>query len=96
MTNETTIYRVPPKLGEGFLLGGFAPSTLGLALGTGFVGLILAMKGAPVFLAIPAAILVMNWRPTAEKTVWQILMLRINFFNNDNLFSLEECKKLWK
>lgn len=96
MTNEPTIYRVPPKLGEGFLLGGFAPSALILALGTGFVGLILAMSGAPVFLAIPAAILIMNWRPSADKTVWQMLMLRFNYFNSDNIYSLEECKKLWK
>ncbi|MFA9380263.1 MAG: hypothetical protein ACERKO_04300 [Acetanaerobacterium sp.] len=93
---ENDVYRVPPKLGDRFLLGGFPPSTLGLVMGTGFVAMILALNGAPVFIAIPAALLIFNWRPTAEKTVWQIIMLRFNYFNADNIYSLEECRKLWK
>lgn len=94
--NKETVYRVPPKLGERFLLGGFPPSTLGLVLGTGFVAMILALNGAPIFLIIPAALLVFNWRPSADKTIWQMLMLRFNYFNSDNIYSLEECKRIWK
>lgn len=96
MKEEQQIYRIPPKLEGKYFMGGFTPPILLLVMGTGFVGLILTMSGAPIFLVIPGCILIFNWRPTGEKSVWQMLMLRINYFNRDNSYSLEECKKSWK
>lgn len=96
MNNDQTIYRIPPKLSARYLLGGFTPAALVLIAGTGIVTIIMALNGAPFFLLIPAVLLVSNWRPTAEKSIWEMIMLRINYFNNDNIYSLEECKKIWK
>lgn len=90
-------YLVPPRFNDKYLLGGFYTVTHLIAIiGTGFFTLIMAMKGAGFLLVIPATLLVMCLRPTSEITVWQYLLLRFNYFNADNMFSLEECKKLWK
>lgn len=96
MNNEQTVYRIPPKLSARYLLGGFTPWALVLIASTGIVTMIFALNGAPLFLLIPAAFLVCNWRPTGEKSIWQMLMLRFNYFNSDNIYSLEECKRIWK
>lgn len=96
MKNDQSIYLIPPKLSARYLLGGFTPGALVLIASTGIVTMIMAFNGAPFFLLIPAVTLVFNWRPTAEKSVWEMLMLRFMYFNSDNIYSLEECKKLWK
>lgn len=96
---EQEKYFIPPKFSEEFMLWGYTLYEMLAILVSGFITLMMALHGAPLMLLIPATIAGMFYKPknwNDGNSFIQALRLRIRYFNGDNMYSLEECKKLWK
>lgn len=95
--NEKSVYRVPPKLTGKFLLGGLYTlyEMIAIIL-TGFFAISFATKGISLPLLVPAAFVTICFRPFSERTIGQLLMVRINFYREEQEFGLQECKRIWQ
>lgn len=95
---EKEIYFVPVKLSEQFKLFGLTVNEMLLVLSSGVLCFILALQGAFVLIAVPLFIFVFSLKVEKyhNKPIWQVLLMVYRFHHTDNMYSLEECKRLWK
>lgn len=96
---ENQKYFIPPKFSDQFMLFGYTVTEMMVIMGTGLIALRITLNGSPQALLVPAIIAGVCYKPHFwydGKSFLQGLMMRINYYNSDNMYSLEECRKRWK
>lgn len=88
------VYFIPPKLNRSYLLGGFKVTELVFFFVVAFFAFMLAFRGYPFVLSVPAVLLVLHCRALPDgRNVKQVIAMRWRYFKKDQRYSLQECEK---